>query len=162
MLHITPVSLSCSPFLCLPFKLPLSVFQTVATNGSLSNYHCLSLSLSVSLFQITTVSLLFTISVSLLNYHCLSIKLPLSLYQTTTVSLSTRFTCSKTLKAYVLKFRTLHGSVPRLSSKQSEHMQTHTLTLIITLTLILTLTLTLKMFLKFTPPIKPNHTLYTL
>ena len=49
------VCVSLSNYLCLSFKLTLSLFQT--TSVSLSNYLCLSFSLPLSLFQTTSVSL---------------------------------------------------------------------------------------------------------
>ena len=49
------VCVSLSNYLCLSFKLTLSLFQT--TSVSLSNYICLSFKLHLSLFQTTSVSL---------------------------------------------------------------------------------------------------------
>ena len=90
MLHIISVSLSYNPYLCLSFKLPLSLFITIL-DVSRSNYHSPSFKLPLSLYQCRWQSLfmLHTILVSFLEplctyvclsiYLCMSFKLPLSL-----------------------------------------------------------------------------------
>ena len=107
MVHIIHVPLSYNPYLCLSFKLPLSLYVT--TSVSVSRNLCFSFKLLLSLylttvpmpvFQTTTVStnvadnlsLCFTsYSCPFLTTHiylCLSFKQPLSLFFTTSVSLS--------------------------------------------------------------------------
>ena len=105
MVHIIHVPLSYNPYLCLSFKLPLSLYVT--TSVSVSRNLCFSFKLLLSLylttvplpvFQTTTVStnvadnlsLCFTsYSCPFLTTHiylCLSFKLPVSLFQTASVS----------------------------------------------------------------------------
>ena len=92
-LRFTPyLSLSNNPYIPLFFfQLPQSVFQTIASSVSLSNYHCLTIWQSLSLPQTTSVSLSMSLAISLHGSHhtCPSFlqPLPLSVFQTTTVSL---------------------------------------------------------------------------